>query len=227
MADISIPIFSALPVTIQSIPTVVQVDDTTDYLTENRADYYLDFWTFFMKSSGTVTIAQAEITPDNSNPTLVTKWEFDILTDGWYQSIIFPALAWAAGNYVKGDLVFYVTDGKFYVAIDSITGSVDPSLATGQDLNFIEFTDPLLFLPDVTYQGVRNYLAREHLLQALHNERKRQIFKRFEANDFSNPNWDKLRDLYNLYEASKTDFEIPAYADAEESIELFMQLADI
>jgi len=227
MADISIPIFGATPLAIQSIPTVVQVSDTTDYLSEARSDYYLDFWTFQMKSSGPVAIAQADITPDNSNPTVVAKWEFDILTDGHYQSIIFPALAWAAGNYVKGDLVHYLVDGKWYVAIDTITGSTDPSLDTGQDVNFIEFTDPLLFLPDVTYQGVINYLSIERVLAAMHNERKRQIFKRYEVNDFSNPNWDKLRDMYNLLESARTDFTVPAYADAQESIELFLQLADL
>lgn len=118
-----------------SIPFVTQIQnesadlvtaelaDLTTYSTPARADLALYLYLYKRDADSNDTA----ITIDNSDPTAVTAWEFDIAsTDGWYVAIVFGFPIWSAGTYAANKCVYRA--GTYYKANTSTSGTPGSSV---------------------------------------------------------------------------------------------------
>lgn len=121
-----VPIISTL--SFNTLATIGTITDTSVYGSpaRNTLGVYLEFWKMDTASVATVKT----VTPNSSDPKLVTAWTFASTVDGWYKARIYLISDYAGGTaYTTGQVVYYASTNNIYRATQATTGNV-PTNAT-------------------------------------------------------------------------------------------------
>jgi len=217
MADITIPDFKVHAQIAQRIPTKLEVLDTTNYFTENRADYYLLFVVTSLEDDSSLTTLV-----DFTDPKLVTKINVDIPSDGVYQTFLIFAILYGqeanTGNFVKGEITYY--SSNWYLAKENITGSTDPSLSTGVDANFVLINNSNFptYIGTSVYHYVTGWLVKEVTSLCTHNKRKTLLLT-YESGDCLRPPEQLDVLIYDTFiQASDTEMSVMEMSEANKNI---------
>lgn len=229
MADITQPTFA---ISVSLADNVLTFTEDTDYVGagEVSTDYYTKLFPYKQTTDGATGLTA---TADNASDNLITSWTVTGAGDSWYQGIMAVALLYgqevSPGNFNKGDVTYY--GSTFYIALDNITGSTDPSLTTGADADFVELTSVLdvdsngdTYLSFLTYYATVNTRITDALKACLHTERKAMLKNREYNCDCKES--DKVRDMHNYLQAAETEFSLGNYLEMQKDIEKATEICE-
>ena len=225
MADISIPQFAVTASLQQRIPTQILVEDNSNYLTENRADYYLMGVATRLLDDGILLI-----TADSVDPTVVSQWQVDTDEDGVIQTFLIYALLYGqeavTGNFIKGSITYYM--GAFYIAIADITGSTNPSLSTGVDANFkvLSSSNWVTYVGISLYHVVENWLVQERGSLCIHLDRKDLLAGYVPGSCLGPPRSMSIIAKRNYLQAAVTGMSVPEIYESDKWIRTLNDICD-
>ncbi len=195
--------------------------DATWYL--GSISYYTMLFVLIQTSITTAALEDTLITADNASDNLITSWDFDAATDGWYQSFMIPARVYANSiAYAVGEVWYYVARTEFVKCTTAGTAdNADPLLSTGAIFEVLA-----QYETDILHSGVDNSLMDEDVKQCIHTKRVAYIDTVVDASENCDIPCKGLVHVNNLYQTAITDFSRTNYLDAQKNIELLIQLCD-
>ena len=129
----SIPFITKIRNESADLLTAELVDLTEDYGVGGNAErselaLYLYLW------KRDVELNDTEVTIDNTSPTTVTAWLFNLAGDGWYVAIVFGFYIYSgAETYDEDDCVYYPTTGLYYKCLQDGTTGITPVAGLGTE----------------------------------------------------------------------------------------------